>query len=1389
MSVNPENKKASDCLSTSKPSKTMDLEQIRQTMAKRSLDVKFDLHDSGYEPVENIGIGAYGVVCSAIHSKSGDRVAIKKIPCVFDALTIAKRTYREIKILKHFKHDNIICIREILKPNESVKDFKDVYVVFDLMESDLHRIIYSKQDLSEEHVRYFLYQILRGLKYIHSANVIHRDLKPSNLLVNEDCHLRIGDFGMARGISYTPHEPSYFMTQYVATRWYRAPEILLSMLEYGTAVDMWSVGCIFAEMLGRKHLFPGKDYLTQVKLILGVLGTPSEKVMSNCQNDILKRIIKSLGKKSAVEWSKLFPKASKKSIDLLSKMLVLDPAERISPERSLSHRLLNNYHDPDDEPVCVPAFNFDFEKQDMDKKHLRSAIMEEVMSFYEPKPAPPTLSFNAFLRPVPKDDLSAASVEVQLSRDVISHHSGTNDDGSATSLSLSKPLPASLNTNILAVAAPADVEMLSAQSTMDMQESLTEIAEESGETIKVIGEDCSQQQGDGKSNVGAKVIDKKMGATGNTISEDTKALVKQALMNANHRRQRAESQGEDNKDSKPVTAMQRQREREEKRRKKKERALEKVKKNKNKKGAQQEQSRLLSTQDMELLRRWTSMQKPGATSISGQESGSNSNSSPPHPGPSKSPMNNLTSTSNDSSGNSQSVDNKGGIIRSSSSSNSRQILAKTASCTALPVTLGNSLRFSTAENSSGATVLISSSQLNTLGQTNFIPVFAIPSATTPGKVEIKRILPQQPQQQKRPIKPSTLSMSNSQDPIIPSTSSNQHASESTRSLLQNVLRERTQGGGQLHNLASGVSTRVIPTENSSKPTDSVMSMPLRNTSEQLKLGQTTNNSANLESQSVPALSSHFPTDGKISSSFQSDQDFNIPMSREEDALSPLGSAGSDLMEFLDQLKDSSTHLKLESAGSGLPLQSPTLPSFDQIPSVLPIHLPGGDHGGLTICGNSEITNNCSFTVLKDCDPNSQETAGPHHQQQQRSRPVRSSLPFPSFTDCNGDSQQQPSLRPSRSSVPVISYLNNHVETSQKQSIDPLLFTNFSDNNVNTSQQVTATSSRSSFPSANYSDNFVLDSNQQKITSACNQEFTAVQKLQQQPMQVNYNRQASDILFPSSSGFSSEPSHLYQQNLKQTPHLHQFSHMHQQKQNENAMVNFFKDPTSYPSFSVESPSTVNKNVILNQNSSSISTPHQQPRFSAASQSFHQPGSVLSQVHPSSYGSPQHQQNSDINSAPSSSVPGSRSPGLTVDCGKSVSNASVNISATTTTTITISNLTSDSSTASQAQQRQSDLIALLSKQLSRAEVADIFPPALALTPRGTGAGYGVGMDLDLLLTDAQDGASLRAESSPLSSSLLADWLDLSSSISQADIEALEREMALQSPMHVSYGDLNM
>ncbi|GAA5844363.1 hypothetical protein JCM3766R1_006367, partial [Sporobolomyces carnicolor] len=215
-----------------------------------------------YAVQDVIGEGAYGVVASAVHRPTGQKVAIKKI-APFDHSMFALRTLRELKLLRYFAEqqvsENIISIVDIIKPS-SLDTFKEVYLIQELMETDLYRVI-KTQTLSDDHVQYFIYQTLRALKALHSADVIHRDLKPSNLLLNANCDLKVCDFGLARSV--TTAEPNGgetgFMTEYVATRWYRAPEIMLTFKQYTKAIDIWSVGCIAAEMLSGRPLFPGRD--------------------------------------------------------------------------------------------------------------------------------------------------------------------------------------------------------------------------------------------------------------------------------------------------------------------------------------------------------------------------------------------------------------------------------------------------------------------------------------------------------------------------------------------------------------------------------------------------------------------------------------------------------------------------------------------------------------------------------------------------------------------------------------------------------------------------------------------------------------------------------------------------------------------------------------------------------------------------------------------------------------------------------------------------------------------------------------------------------------------------------------------------------------------------
>ncbi|KAL5477903.1 hypothetical protein EMCRGX_G024758 [Ephydatia muelleri] len=353
-----------------------------KTIKHNNVSVKFEV-DSRYSPLESIGTGAYGVVCAAMDNRTGLRVAIKKVPKIFEITTIAKRTYRELKILRHLRHENIISILDVMQPPEDRSTFEDVYIVLDLMESDLHHIIHSVQPLSDEHIKYFLYQILRGLKYIHSASILHRDLKPSNLLVNSNCELKIGDFGMARGLSSSPEDHATFMTEYVATRWYRAPELMLSVNEYTFSIDVWSVGCIFAEMLARRHLFPGKDYLNQLQLILSVVGTPSEDYISHVGSDRVKSYLSGLPPRQPVSLSVLFPSVGANALSLLGNMLQLDPKVRMSAEEALAHDYLSRYHDPEDEPVCNPPFDFKFERELVSKEDLQRAIVEEIMDYHK----------------------------------------------------------------------------------------------------------------------------------------------------------------------------------------------------------------------------------------------------------------------------------------------------------------------------------------------------------------------------------------------------------------------------------------------------------------------------------------------------------------------------------------------------------------------------------------------------------------------------------------------------------------------------------------------------------------------------------------------------------------------------------------------------------------------------------------------------------------------------------------------------------------------------------------------------------------------------------------------------------------------------------------------
>ncbi|WFD25977.1 mitogen-activated protein kinase [Malassezia nana] len=328
------------------------------------------LIDPAYRLLKGLGQGAYGCVASAEHIASGESIAIKRVSNVFNKRILTKRALREIKY-------NITCLYDLDITNPAA--FNEIYLYEELMEADLHAI-----PLTDTHFQSFIYQTLCGLKYIHSANVLHRDLKPGNLLVNADCELKICDFGLSRGFdpdgnTVLPGQQE-FMTEYVATRWYRAPEIMLSHQNYTTAIDMWSVGCILAELLGRRPLFKGRDYVDQLNQILHYLGHPTESMLQRIASPRAQQYIRSLPYKPRIPFEQLYPKANPLALDLLRRLLAFDPSERITCDEALAHPYLAVWHDPADESVCQSKFDFSFENID-DIAGMKKLILDEVISF------------------------------------------------------------------------------------------------------------------------------------------------------------------------------------------------------------------------------------------------------------------------------------------------------------------------------------------------------------------------------------------------------------------------------------------------------------------------------------------------------------------------------------------------------------------------------------------------------------------------------------------------------------------------------------------------------------------------------------------------------------------------------------------------------------------------------------------------------------------------------------------------------------------------------------------------------------------------------------------------------------------------------------------------
>lgn len=395
-----------------------------------------------YEIRGLVGTGSYGHVCEAYDKVNNRIVAIKKIHKVFEDLIDCKRILREIAILNRLEHMNVIAILDICVP-ENLETFDELFIVLEICDSDFKKLFRNPVFLLELHVKTLLYSLVVGVKYLHSAGILHRDLKPANCLVNQDCTVKICDFGLSRAVGMerqlhlhtlpdTPREGDHQQTSgsptvpmiphtqklkrqltgHVVTRWYRAPELILLEENYTEAIDVWSIGCIFAELLGmmkenvpfptdRGPLFPGSscfplspdqrhavDYKfhtrgnrDQLNMIFNILGTPVEEDIECLEKADARKYIQCFTKREGLGLGEKFKNSSPDAIDLLSKMLQFNPRKRIAVDEALEHPLFAEVRHSETVARDQVFLQFELEPE-LDENLLRKYFIMEMQKFH-----------------------------------------------------------------------------------------------------------------------------------------------------------------------------------------------------------------------------------------------------------------------------------------------------------------------------------------------------------------------------------------------------------------------------------------------------------------------------------------------------------------------------------------------------------------------------------------------------------------------------------------------------------------------------------------------------------------------------------------------------------------------------------------------------------------------------------------------------------------------------------------------------------------------------------------------------------------------------------------------------------------------------------------------